>query len=394
MLSRLFGVGNPHGRLASMEGLRGLAILMVFTCHYIFLITFDFPMSPGWREFERVVGELGGCGVDLFFLLSGFLIYRTALKPNLRYGAFMRRRFERIYPTFAVVLTLYYVLSAIRVVPFRGPHSLGGGAAYVLANALFLPGLFDIHATISAAWSLSYEWAFYLTIPLFVRALRLGAWRAVDRIALFAIVAALWAAVTIFAPHIFPLMHWWDPSRVRSIMFLCGMIVYELIGDRPVRSISRGVQAALLAVGVVAGAGLAYVKHLDTGLLHRDAPYAVISLGGVQSALLFIICFALGLAALPPDGLLARPFRTTWLRWLGNMSYSFYLIHSLALHVTGLAVVRANAHRPGTVVEALVLYPLTFLFTAAVSTVLFACVEKPLSLGERGELTGQSRAAA
>lgn len=93
-------------RIMPMEGLRGLAIALVFLCHFQIVILS--PLSESFHSrFFLVMAQIGGTGVDLFFVLSGMLIYRAALKPGMKYGKFLLRRVERIFPTFVAVLALY-----------------------------------------------------------------------------------------------------------------------------------------------------------------------------------------------------------------------------------------------------------------------------------------------
>ena len=159
-----------------MEGLRGLAIALVFVCHFQMVILSPLSQSFGSR-FYLVMAQIGGTGVDLFFVLSGMLIYRAALKPNMKYGKFLVRRVQRIFPTFVVVLALYIV---VLEVTHKGAHYHAVGfkahLLYIVANLLLLPGVFNIPGIISAAWSLSYEFAFYLAIPILVLLLRARSW--------------------------------------------------------------------------------------------------------------------------------------------------------------------------------------------------------------------------
>ena len=149
-----------------MEGLRGFAVLLVFMVHFQALLGhLAANHHRVWTVFS-FLGDIGNTGVDFFFVLSGFLVYGALRK---RRGAstfkFIRRRIERIYPTFLVVFAIYLALSAC----FRTENKIHGPTAsaviYIIQNLLLLPGIFSIPPIITVAWSLSYEFFFYLLIP-------------------------------------------------------------------------------------------------------------------------------------------------------------------------------------------------------------------------------------
>src|SRR5689334_17402764 len=68
---------NSKSRMQAMEGLRGFAILLVFFCHYQDIILRHLPTGDFLGRIGAGVMEAGGTGVDLFFVLSGMLIYRA-----------------------------------------------------------------------------------------------------------------------------------------------------------------------------------------------------------------------------------------------------------------------------------------------------------------------------
>src|SRR6202022_4240957 len=96
---------NLRGRIPELDGLRGVAIAMVVAHHYFLE---PIQASPGtWLSHVQAVGRLAWSGVDLFFVLSGFLIGGILLdaRDSPRYfGTFYRRRFARILPLYVVVL--------------------------------------------------------------------------------------------------------------------------------------------------------------------------------------------------------------------------------------------------------------------------------------------------
>jgi exopolysaccharide production protein ExoZ len=105
---------------------------------------------------------------------------------------------------------------------------------------------------------------------------------------------------------------------------------------------------------------------------------------------LFVGYSVLVLRALTPGTRLAEIFSIGPLRWLGNMSYSFYLVHGLPLHAFGiaagrLALTRLTPHVVWAIF--LVAYPVVFLATAACAAILFLVVEKRVSLVSKSPKT-------
>jgi exopolysaccharide production protein ExoZ len=96
----LFEAPDASGRILAMEGGRGIAILLVFLVHYS--NHFHPWLRPGsfLDGCRRAVEVVGQAGVDLFFVLSGYLLYGLLVSRPVPYRVFLRRRYRRIYPAF------------------------------------------------------------------------------------------------------------------------------------------------------------------------------------------------------------------------------------------------------------------------------------------------------
>jgi peptidoglycan/LPS O-acetylase OafA/YrhL len=157
---------NGMERVKELDGLRALAILLVVAWHY--LGTGDGPTSIPWRIF--IVGRTG---VDLFFVLSGYLITSILLanteSPNY-FSTFYRRRSFRILPIYCIMLVIYLI-----------GRQLGGSAPILFGGSLpwwsYVIGLQNIWmaiqqtygaAWLAGTWSLAIEEQFYLIFPLVV----------------------------------------------------------------------------------------------------------------------------------------------------------------------------------------------------------------------------------
>ncbi len=352
-LLRLFEVRiDQETRFLALEGLRGLAVICVFFVHFCSLAA---PWSDGTRlnAFADALHLLGNIGVDMFFTLSGYLIYGTLLKRRQHFGDFLARRAQRLYPVFAVMLLVYLGLSLL--VPAESKLPSGGLSQliYIVENALLLPGIFPIRPIIEVSWSLSYEVFFYLSVPLLMAVLRLRAWPVAARLALFLAVIA--AIPTLGLPH------------PRMGMFVAGMVLVELgpmLRARPLRS--GLIDGAVLATAVLYGAAL-------LSGISEVATYAA------TAACAFAFC----LAALLAHDRVGRMLTWSPIRWLGNMSYSYYLAHGLVLKAMFFALARVLPGHTYGVAAWFVLLPLGFVATWIGSAALYLAVERPYSIFPR-----------
>ena len=332
-----------------MEGLRGLAVGLVFGLHYVTLLRPWLHAAPTLAAGTDIVGAVGQFGVDLFFVLSGYLIYGSLIKRDQPIGRFWIRRVERIYPAFTVVFLLYVALSFTIAPENKIPPGRPDAAMYLLQNFLLLPGLFPINPLITVQWSLSFEIFFYLTIPIVIAALRLRRVPSLARLAGVIVATVGFVAACVALP--------WP---IRLISFLIGMLLVELEG--------LGVSPLLPLWAAVAAVFGVAARFLTDSF---DAQIVAVAIG--WGALCYT-CFR------SPSTWLGRLFSWTPLRWLGNMSYSYYLLHGVTLKA---AVIVVAAIAPPATSHWLMLFialPPLFLATVVTSGTLFLTVERPWSL--------------
>lgn len=289
-------------RIPALDGLRGLAVLLVVAHH---------ALVPGF--------ELGDLGVDIFFVLSGFLITSILAteyneRGSVRLGAFYARRAVRLLPALALLLALMMpALAAIDFGPLRDLNGRAAAAAVLWVGnwaSLFDP---DLWASMFAhLWSLGIEDQFYiLWAPLLpVLLLRAGAQGAVRVLLALSALSALWALVA---------AQWLGTSRAylgtdtRAYALLVGcalgiMYVHHSIpaGRRAMRAYRAGAVGGAAAVAVLGLAGLA----------------AAVSIAAALSTVCLIALVLTGGA-----GRVGTILRVGVLRWFGLISYGLYLWH-------------------------------------------------------------------
>lgn len=337
-----------------MEGMRGLAVFLVFLVHYVTLVDPWITANQNFRSFTTSLHTIGHAGVDLFFVLSGYLIYGSLIKRHQSFIRFLLRRVQRIYPAFLAVFMIYVVLSFAFPAENKIPVQALPALIYLLQNLFLLPGLFPIEPLITVAWSLSYEMFYYLAMPVVIVVLGLRKWHSKWRTALFfggAFLMALYCAA--FGGH------------VRMIMFISGIMLYEALSHSHIPTPPNSIGLLALILGL---SGMLIPMEGSSG-------YAL------KISILFVTFFILCLSCFRrPTAWLARGFSWTPLRWLGNMSYSYYLLHGLTLKGGFLMLSTLLPQRGyGPEFFCMLLVPM-FIASLLTAALLFLSIERPFSL--------------
>ena len=151
-LNRLYCL-DSQSRFQSFEGLRAWAVIMVFNVHFLGQYYQQHYFVQPNSVLERMLKFLhsGHIGVDLFFVLSGFLIYSTLIRNKPSFRDYLKHRASRIMPAHIAVLIL---------LTFPAMHWAG-----FFSNILFLPTFFHLLGDINiVTWSLGWEWLFYVSM--------------------------------------------------------------------------------------------------------------------------------------------------------------------------------------------------------------------------------------
>jgi peptidoglycan/LPS O-acetylase OafA/YrhL len=296
-------------RVTALDGIRGLAILLVMIHHFTFL--------PKARPLVDIgvyaVSKLGWSGVDLFFVLSGYLITSILIeyKEDKKYfSAFYGRRVLRILPLYYVVLALsFFVLPR-----FVKLGEIIGGPLWYWAHLSNIHIAFNgfSHKSLDISWSLAIEEQFYLMWPLVVRLVprnRLGA----VCLGVMAL-SALCRLVLGLGGAPWALNYTFTPCRLDGLALGSFLACIPAAKLRASGKLATRV-AVLSALGVAGALGLAGNLHMDG----RVTP----SLGYASLAVLWasVLVMALSIPAV------TRLFSSKILVVLGKYSYGLYLIH-------------------------------------------------------------------
>jgi peptidoglycan/LPS O-acetylase OafA/YrhL len=373
---RWYELPDEGVRVPTMAGIRGLSVLLVFAVHVDSNLSFLLTEGTWKQRLSFAVGQVGHGGVDVFFLLSGYLIYASTLKPSFSLGRFWLRRVERIYPPFLATLVIYVALSALVPELSKFPAALWDKVLLMAANLVLLPGLLPFTPIITVAWSLSFEACFYLSIPFIVIATGMRRWTSPQRVLFFVGLATLFSVLFVSGPLYRP--GYWTPARL--LMFIGGIILYERLGiTSRVRPLAASRWRDVL-VGVVFGGALVAHYWIWVQTTHEQPAF--------QTALWLlakVVTIAIGSAVMCAHcfrrrGVLHDFFEWAPLRWLGNMSYSYFLIHALAIHAVAQVAQRTRPEGYTSSLAFTIAVLVAFGLSLVVATVLFLFVERPLSL--------------
>lgn len=352
--------------IRSLTALRFGAALMVVLFHFS-----DRAVAGSWLHATAI--RHGYLGVDLFFVLSGFILAHVYLRAvetgQFRTIDFLRNRLARLYPLHVVTLVLTAVAALVASSTSHAPLTThgpqmgldpetGGNLARHLASQLLLVhgwGVDDRLYFNGPSWSISAEWFAYLLFPLFA-----GITIALARRPLVALALAAGALATaealsqaLFGNSLTE--RTFDLAMLRiGPEFLLGCLAYGVLRHRAVPRplIWPGLANVLLAIGAVLAGALPLVT----------AP--------VLFAALIVL-----LAEAERQGLLGRAGVPAPLVYLGEISYSTYMVHLLAGKLFFHAVGRIDGIDPHALPAGVIIVGIVFVL--AVSVFSYELVEQP-----------------
>ena len=292
--------------IPSLDGLRGLAILLVLFWHY-----YNPAWFPAW------------IGVDLFFVLSGYLITAglvvTAGRPDY-YSAFYRRRILRVFPLYYTVLIGFFVLvhffmkkENLPTVSFYTTHWINFFTfTQNWAIIHFNPVL--ANRSLEHTWTLAVEEQFYLIWPLLLSLLPTSRYRLHIFLALILLILAVRITCYLCFPSTDHLFYFNTFFRMDSI--LAGATIYQLqlLGIKIPRP---GYLMAIL--GLLIAAGCIVEKNVSgTNAFFQTIGFTLVAV---------IFACLLYLAVQPSGQSLTRWLQWSFLRYCGKISYGLYLLH-------------------------------------------------------------------
>jgi peptidoglycan/LPS O-acetylase OafA/YrhL len=353
----MIGVAPQRAKIGALEGLRGIMAWWVVLGHVSLSFDWHLPLI-----------DKNTLAVDVFILLSGFVIARLIDRKAEAYAPFITRRAFRIFPLYLVVLAVSVALLGVQMGAWESisihngnnvnrlmlaqeatqnllPHLL---AHIPLAQGL-IPNAFlarSPYTLVGQAWSISLEWQFYLLAPFFM-------WAATSRRGWIAGIISVVALIL--------------ASKIMPGGFLGNKIAHFGIGitsylafDRPgERRKWLAVAAAFSAIAIALGGALQFIPLM------------------IWAAVLW------SASTLPhaPGHVLARFLSSKFLTHLGEISYSVYLVHMIPLYCSIFLLTRAGTSIITLQAVALLI---TIIGAYVLARLSYVALEKPgIALGAR-----------
>jgi peptidoglycan/LPS O-acetylase OafA/YrhL len=368
---------SDSGRVPELDGLRGLAILSVVAWHYVAV-----PLMAWTGPVALVVGRslrLAWSGVDLFFVLSGFLIGGVLLdhRDCPRYfRAFYARRACRILPLYILWFGLFLLLPAIapRFAAQPALDPLFRPSLPTWSYATFTQNLWMArHLSFGAewmgiTWSLAIEEQFYLALPLLIRFV--PARRLPGALAALGLAAPVLRALA--GPRRYFTVYVLTPCRADALLLgvLCAYLLRQEDWRRAILR-ARPALHGLIVVVILALGGLCLFRHPG----FEGSPYLPSLLAVFYGSILL-------LAVTGEAGPIPWLLRRVWLRRLGLVAYGVYLLHPALDRLAHACIVgRSPALQAPAEIAATAVAGVATWALAALS---WKCFERPLiALGHR-----------
>jgi len=311
--------GKRFGYRPEFDGLRGVAILGVILYHYF----------PNWFRGSIV-------GVDLFFVLSGFLITRLMLEEKQRYGSismrdFYAKRFGRLVPGIVFLLLVVVPAGLVRLGTDRGEALFWGavGGITFTTNWLRIFGV-SIDPVLSHLWSTGIEQQFYAVWPIMVVGLGLTVRRLRTASWVIVIAASVNIVVRSFVDDDF--RNIFDGLDTHgALMLLSGALLAAVLPSAAVLAKRQRLLTAALVLGLAVRSALVFIPD------ERRYEEAW-GRGGIH---LTAVAMMIVIVAVKELGWLQKLLSGKVVCWLGRIAYSLFIWHQPVENIVPLDFVDA-----------------------------------------------------
>ena len=357
---------NPlKGRIKQVDGLRGYAVLLVVAFHYL---NNQLEKTAGVRPLNAIekilfkATSIGWCGVDLFFVLSGFLI-GSILLENRKSASFFKtfyiRRFLRIIPIYYVLLIIFMLLqhtSFYRTDAYMFEYPVPIGYYFVYFQNFYMSSVANFGPqALTPTWSLAIEEQFYLIIPVIIYFLSNKQLR---YFVVFCLVVA-WAS-RYYSPNFYA-KYTLLPSRIDSPII--GLLIALLFQGNKFQHFFESKQFqnytaifAVLALGV----------------------YTTVNVGIFNHTILAVMFGMILIATIyAKNGLFYRILTQKSILYVGKVSFFVYLFHQPINQLLQLAFLN-NKYPMLATTKDIVVTIISFGATLALAEISFRFFEAPL----------------
>lgn len=364
-IKKFFLLDAP-GKFTALDGLKGWAAMSVFIFHFSSASSHYYGQPGSWSNTGKIVNNIfqyfplfgfagAHIGVDVFFILSGFFIYRSIKRKNFSFFSFLVNRYKRLLPAHVIILFHTLTVSSVLV-------------AFI--NIFFLNFFFPKVTFINfVTWSISYEILFYVICALWLivgkNIKMFSTWKF-----LFVLILAIYSTQW-FLPNYFTQLGMQYIALNRFIAFFFGVILSKLYTDDKAlwvkykRLFLYGAFPSFLMICLLKyiwSGSVIYDFFVQKGF---DIPYLLVDIAA------FIL---IGFLLLEEDHIISKFFNFLPLRIIGVVSYSFYLNHA----IWGLSIgARLIDDFRGAASKAILYYISSFIVTFLIAVFMYHFLEKP-----------------
>ncbi|WP_288444433.1 acyltransferase [uncultured Serratia sp.] len=328
--------------MISVQWLRGIAVMMVVVYHVL--------LKAQLLGLTTTSFSIGAAGVDLFFIISGFIMVYITFGKSYSISYFLKKRFLRIVP-------LYWILSFVAAVVFILQPSLvnaHNGETTIIGSFTLFPVSGKV-MLLAVAWTLQYEFLFYFIFSAFLPFLNKR-----YLLASLTIIALTLIGITDHGSYI--------------ISFFSNPIILEFIYGMAAFFILRSIKLNSLAC-ILLGVLTFYTFHsFNIGLEQRHIGYGV--------PMLFIF---LGIASIKNDDGIVKLKPLKALAYIGDASYSIYLTHIFSISITVLLLRKANLQS-----ASLLFIALSIILSLLAGLMSYELVEKRLRIRVKSKRINQT----
>lgn len=306
-------------RNPNIQGLRGALSIFLFFYHVVQsrLPTFEGQIAKNINHIFKSLEY----GVEIFFGISGIVIF-LAFKKSDGIWSFIKNRCLRIFPVLWTTIFAILVLSS-----FSKTHQPVSDPLIIAANLIALPTIFSIKLIHPAAWSISYEFAFYLVF-VFFSCLSFVSNKTIATIATVALAAVMVS------------------EHLRALPFLIGFVIAKIFEKTTATEENRQTSWSILSF-----AGI----FITISMLAWQASYEAMPDNYNRSSDLFrhpVALFYFSIATISVSlalagiylgrGFFSRVMRTQLFQWLGLISFSLYLWQTIVMAVVKAILVKLH----------------------------------------------------
>ncbi|WP_410771260.1 acyltransferase family protein [Fontibacillus sp. BL9] len=291
----------------TLMGLRGLLALSVVIYHiYVSAVLEGYIPEIPKENYLYLINYAGPISVNLFFVISGYLITQSLLNKRT-FGEFAVNRLLRIYPVFFAIHLIIFMVGP--VIGYKWMDGIGAGEYLIqfFSNALLLPGMFPLPIAQIVAWSLSYELFFYIIAGMFWLVSRNSKLPKAGKGLLYALMVAAVAVIIYY--------------RKDFSFFAVGVALY--FGQNGIKKRWKPVKWFYF-----------------NGVILLAAIYISYYVMAFPIAVALVLSFLLFIPVIMEYGFLSLFLRTGLMRYLGKISFSLYMWHTMVMFPLKIIVPR------------------------------------------------------